>query len=185
MGRSQEDTDATPTSADGAADAAVPGVVLPALTTLVNPMDNRVLWLMNRADVIAAIIDAALIIVLLPTYSERSPGITLHTEGADQSSRLGALLVGSFTAAYVMIGFDSAGEMSEETRHPRRTAPRTILTASGAAGMPTACSCSAGCTGMPSAPAVAAGVLAAGHPATADVRDGHRPPAGASCTASS
>lgn len=38
-------------------------------------------------------------------------------------------------AAYVMIGFDSAGEMSEETHHPRRTAPRTILTALGAAGL--------------------------------------------------
>ena len=32
-------------------------------------------------------------------------------------------------------GFDSAGEMSEETHHPRRTAPRTILTALGAAGL--------------------------------------------------
>lgn len=34
-----------------------------------------------------------------------------------------------------MIGFDGAAEMSEETHHPRRTAPRTILTAAGAAGL--------------------------------------------------
>jgi urea carboxylase system permease len=32
-------------------------------------------------------------------------------------------------AAYVMVGFDSAGELSEETKNPRRTAPRTILRA--------------------------------------------------------
>jgi urea carboxylase system permease len=32
-------------------------------------------------------------------------------------------------AAYVMVGFDSAGELSEETRDPRHTAPRTILRA--------------------------------------------------------
>jgi urea carboxylase system permease len=32
-------------------------------------------------------------------------------------------------AAYVMVGFDSAGELSEETKDPRRTAPRTILRA--------------------------------------------------------
>ena len=32
-------------------------------------------------------------------------------------------------AAYVMVGFDSAGELSEETRTPRRTAPRTIIRA--------------------------------------------------------
>ncbi|MFJ8534974.1 amino acid permease [Streptomyces sp. NPDC093591] len=128
-------TDPAPTSADGAANAAVLGVVLLILTTLVNLVDNRVLSLINRVGVTAEIIGAVLIIALLLTHSERSPGITFHTEGAAESSLLGALLVGSFTAAYVMIGFDSAGEMSEETRHPRRTAPRTILTALGAAGL--------------------------------------------------
>lgn len=126
--------DPTPTSATGAANAAVLGVILLTLTTLVNVLDNRVLSMVNRVGVTAEIIGAVLIIVLLLTHSERSPGITFHT--AEGSTGLfGALLVGSFTAAYVMIGFDSAGEMSEETLHPRRTAPRTILTALGAAGL--------------------------------------------------
>ncbi|WP_449350224.1 amino acid permease [Streptomyces shaanxiensis] len=91
--------------------------------------------LINRIGVTAEIIGAVLIVVLLLTHSERTPSITFHTEGAAQNGLFGALLVGSFTAAYVMIGFDSAGEMSEETRNPRRTAPRTILTALGAAGL--------------------------------------------------
>ncbi|MCL6733928.1 amino acid permease [Streptomyces neyagawaensis] len=126
--------DPAPTSATGAANAAVLGVVLLALTTLVNVLDNRVLSMVNRVGVTAEIIGAILIIVLLLTHAERSPGITFHTaEGS--TDLLGALLVGSFMAAYVMIGFDSAGEMSEETHHPRRTAPRTILTALGAAGL--------------------------------------------------
>jgi urea carboxylase system permease len=128
-------TDPAPTSADGAANAAVLGVVLLALTTLVNIVDNRVMSMINRVGVTAEIIGAVLIIALLLTHSERSPGITFHTGGAAQSDLFGALLVGSFTAAYVMIGFDSAGEMSEETYRPRRTAPRTILTALGAAGL--------------------------------------------------
>ncbi|MFJ3671843.1 amino acid permease [Streptomyces sp. NPDC090106] len=128
-------TDPAPTSPDGAANAALLGVVLLALTTLVNVLDNRVMSVINRVGVTAEIIGAVLIVVLLLTHSERTPGITFHTEGAAQSGLLGALLVGSFTAAYVMIGFDSAGEMSEETRDPRRTAPRTILTALGAAGL--------------------------------------------------
>ncbi|MGW7419310.1 amino acid permease [Streptomyces sp. NPDC054813] len=128
-------TDPAPTSADGAANAAVLGVVLLVLTTLVNVMDNRVMSVINRVGVTAEIIGAVLIIVLLLTHSERSPGITFHTGTAAEGGLLGALLVGSFTAAYVMIGFDSAGEMSEETHQPRRTAPRTILTALGAAGL--------------------------------------------------
>ncbi|WP_424881287.1 amino acid permease [Streptomyces sp. SLBN-8D4] len=127
-------TDPSPISADGAANAAVLGVILLVLTTVVNILDNRVLSLVNRVGVTAEIIGAVLIIVLLLTHSERTPSITFHTAGAAQSGLFGALLVGSFTAAYVMIGFDSAGEMSEETRNPRRVAPRTILTALGAAG---------------------------------------------------
>jgi len=128
-------TDSAVTSQDGAANAAVLGVILLVLTTVVNIVDNRVLSVINRVGVTAEIIGAILIIVLLLTHSKRSPGITFHTEGAASSGLLGALLVGSFTAAYVMIGFDSGGEMSEETHHPRRTAPRTILTALAAAGL--------------------------------------------------
>lgn len=127
--------DPAPTSPDGAANAAVLGVILLALTTLVNMVDNRVMSVINRVGVTAEIIGAVLIVVLLLTHSKRSPGITFHTGTAAGSGLFGALLVGSFTAAYVMIGFDSAGEMSEETRLPRRTAPRTILTALGAAGL--------------------------------------------------
>ncbi|GAA2647370.1 amino acid permease [Streptomyces vastus] len=127
--------DPAPTSASGAANAAVFGVLLLVLTTFVNVIDIRVMSLINRVGVTAEIIGAVLIIVLLLTHSERSPGITFHTGTAAQSGLFGALLVGSFAAAYVMIGFDSAGEMSEETHHPRRTAPRTILTALGAAGL--------------------------------------------------
>ncbi|MFF4488438.1 amino acid permease [Streptomyces sp. NPDC001544] len=127
--------DPSPVSADGAANAAVLGVVLLVLTTLVNIVDNRVMSAINRIGVTAEIIGAALIVVLLLTHAKRSPGITFHTGAATQNGLFGALLVGSFTAAYVMIGFDSAGEMSEETHRPRRTAPRTILTALGAAGL--------------------------------------------------
>jgi urea carboxylase system permease len=127
--------DPSPTSATGAANAAVLGVILLVLTTAVNIVDNRVMSVVNRIGVTAEIIGAVLIIVLLLTHAKRSPGITFHTTGGATNGLFGALLVGSFTAAYVMIGFDSAGEMSEETRNPRRTAPRTILTALGAAGL--------------------------------------------------
>lgn len=127
--------DPSPTSPDGAANAAVLGVLLLVLTTLVNVVDNRVMSAINRIGVTAEIIGAVLIVVLLLTHSERSPAVTFHTTGSTATGLFGALLVGSFTAAYVMIGFDSAGEMSEETHHPRRTAPRTILTALGAAGL--------------------------------------------------
>lgn len=123
-------TDTSPVSSDGAANAALLGIVLLALTTAVNLLDNRVMSLVNRIGVTAEIIGAVLIIVLLFTHADRSPSVTVHSGGGGS-----ALLVASIAAAYVMIGFDSAGEMSEETRHPRRVAPRTILTALTAAGV--------------------------------------------------
>lgn len=123
-------TDTSPLSSDGAANAAVLGIVLLVLTTVVNLLDNKVMSLVNRVGVTAEIIGALLIIVLLFTHADRGPSVTVHSGGGGS-----ALLVGSFAAAYVMIGFDSAGEMSEETRHPRRVAPRTILSALAAAGV--------------------------------------------------
>jgi urea carboxylase system permease len=125
--------DPAPTTATGAANAAILAGGLLALTTIVNLLDNRVLSAVNRIGVTAEIIGAVLIIVLLFTHSDRGGGVTLRTGG--EGGTIGALLVGAFAAAYVLIGFDSAGEMSEETRHPRRTAPRTILIALASAGV--------------------------------------------------
>jgi urea carboxylase system permease len=123
-------TDTSPVSSDGAANAAVLGIALLVLTTAVNLLDNRVMSLVNRIGVTAEIVGAVLIVVLLFTHADRAPSVTVHSGGGGS-----ALLVGSFAAAYVMIGFDSAGEMSEETRQPRRVAPRTILSALTAAGL--------------------------------------------------
>ncbi|MER8034060.1 amino acid permease [Streptomyces hydrogenans] len=125
--------DPSPTSTTGAANAALLGLVLLALTTLLNVLDNRVLSAVNTVGVTAEIAGVVLIVTLLATHAERDPGITLHTGG--EGGLITALLVGSFTAAYVLIGFESASEMSEETVNPRRTAPRTTLTALTSSGI--------------------------------------------------
>lgn len=125
--------DPSPTTASGAANAVLLGLVLLALTTLLNVLDNRALSAVNTVGVTAEIAGVALIVVLLATHAERDPGITLHTGG--EGGLITALLVGSFTAAYVLIGFESASEMSEETVNPRRTAPRTTLTALTTSGV--------------------------------------------------
>ncbi|POM27401.1 putative amino acid permease YhdG [Actinomadura rubteroloni] len=126
--------DPSPVSGTGAANAAVLGLILLAATTFVNVLDNRIMARVNVVGVTAEIIGAVLIVVLLLTHADHAPSATFHV-GAGRGGAFGALLVASFAAAYVLIGFDSAGEMSEETRRPRAVAPRTILTALGAAGL--------------------------------------------------
>ncbi|MET9677900.1 amino acid permease [Streptomyces sp. NPDC006482] len=125
--------DPAPTTTSGAANAAVLGLALLALTTLLNVLDNRALSAVNTVGVTAEIAGVALIVTLLATHAERGPGITLHTGG--EGGLIAALLVGSFTAAYVLIGFESASEMSEETVNPRRVAPRTTLSALTTSGV--------------------------------------------------
>ncbi|NUT40471.1 MAG: amino acid permease [Thermoactinospora sp.] len=126
-------TDPSPVSPDGAANAALFGVILLAATTVVNVLDNRIMARINVVGVTAEIIGAVLIVVLLLTHADRTPTITFET--GMPGSAFAALLVAAFAAAYVLIGFDSAGELSEETRKPSAVAPRTILTALGAAGL--------------------------------------------------
>src|SRR4029079_18211560 len=65
----------------------------------------------------------------LLTQAVRGPQVVLHQTGAAPGSYFAAFLVSALMAAYVMVGFDSAGELSEETRDPRRTAPRAIVRA--------------------------------------------------------
>ncbi|MGW2282633.1 amino acid permease [Streptomyces sp. NPDC001770] len=125
--------DPSPTTVSGAANAALLGVVLLVFTTLLNVTDNRALSAVNTIGVTAEIAGIALIVTLLATHAERGPAVTLHTGG--EGGLITALLVGSFTAAYVLIGFESASEMSEETVNPRRTAPRTTLTALTTSGV--------------------------------------------------
>ncbi len=81
--------------------------------------------------------------MILFSLSERGPSVVLHHTGWDAKATgihtyLFAWLASSLMAAYVMVGFDSAGELSEETHAPRRTTPKTIiraLTTSGIGGL--------------------------------------------------
>jgi urea carboxylase system permease len=78
------------------------------------------------------IIGAILMVVLLFASAERGPGVVLETNGVQgDGNYIFAFLASMLMAAYVMYGFDSAAELSEETTDPRGTAPRAILQAIG------------------------------------------------------
>jgi urea carboxylase system permease len=130
--------DPTLTTKSGASNAVVLGAVLITLTTVVSALGVRIMALINSIGVTCELIGVAALVALLFAHTERGPGVVLHTEGAQgHGSYLWPFLVSALMAAYVMYGFDSAGELSEETHSPRRTAPRAILRAlavSGAGG---------------------------------------------------
>jgi amino acid transporter len=61
----------------------------------------------------------------------------LTTTGAAEGPYLSLSLESSLVAAYVLVGLDSAGELAEETRSPRRPTPNDhrALLASGVGGL--------------------------------------------------
>jgi urea carboxylase system permease len=126
------------TSRTGASNAVILGTVLIALTTLVSALGVGLTSLINCVGVTCELIGVGALVALLFAHSTRGPGVVLHTQGvAGGGSYVWPFLVSALMAAYVMYGFDSAGELSEETRSPRATAPKAILRAlavSGAGG---------------------------------------------------
>jgi amino acid transporter len=118
------------TSASGAANGILLGSVLIALATVISAVGMRCMALINGIGVTCEIIGVVLLLVLLFGHLERGPAVvteTLNVSG--DSPYLYAFLTSMLMAAYVMYGFDSAAELSEETTQPRRVVLPAILRA--------------------------------------------------------
>lgn len=115
-----------------ARNAALLGVVLIAVSTLLNARGTRLLARVMAVGVVLELVAAVLLIALLFGQAVRGPGVVLEARVSGPADGLGAVgpfLAAAVMAAYVMYGFDTAGSLAEETVDPRRRAPRAILQA--------------------------------------------------------
>jgi urea carboxylase system permease len=119
--------DSSLTSSSGATNAVLLGAILVTATTIVNSLGIRVMSRINTIGVTLELIGIVALVILLFAHAKRGPGAVFHQTGSHGG--FAAFIVAALMAAYVMVGFDSAGELSEETHNPRRTAPRAILRA--------------------------------------------------------
>jgi len=132
-GPSDAGTAATPA---GAKNAIILGIGLVVFTTIVNLIGVRLMAKINNFGVAVELTASLLLIVLLATHIRRGPQVVFDTAGTGAGHSwgyLGAFLVAALMSAYVFYGFDTAGSLAEETRQPRRHAPRAILRALTAA----------------------------------------------------
>jgi urea carboxylase system permease len=118
---------------DFAANAVLLGGVLIIFTTLINAFGVKLMTRINSTGVFIELVAAVLLIILLAANVTRGPGdVLFETNGtgeAHSSGYIGAFLVAALASAYVMYGFDTASSLGEETREPRKTAPKAILRA--------------------------------------------------------
>jgi urea carboxylase system permease len=127
--------DPDPTSPTGAQNAVLLGLCVLLLTTLINVLGVRLMAALNSIGVALELLGVVALVVVLLLLPARDPGVVLTTTGAAHGAYLPLWLASSLVAAYVLVGFDSAGELAEETRSPRRTTPRTIIRALVASGI--------------------------------------------------
>jgi urea carboxylase system permease len=124
------DADPALTSPTGAQNAVVLGLIMLAICTAVNISGVRRMAVSTSVGVIIEIVGVIALVLLLFFLPERGPAVVFHHDGwTGTGPYLPAFLASSLMAAYVMVGFDSAGELAEETHSPRKTTPRTILRA--------------------------------------------------------
>ena len=112
--------------------AVVLGGALIVFTTLVNAFGVKLTSRINSTGVFVELVAAVLIVAVLAYHAQRGPAVLLDTRGTGAGHDLGyvgAFLVAALASGYVLYGFDTASSLGEETREPRRTAPRAIVRA--------------------------------------------------------
>ncbi|MGL6235610.1 MAG: amino acid permease [Segniliparus sp.] len=122
-------SDPSLTSMSGASNAVLLGAVLVAATTAINAVGVSWMSAVNSIGVSCEIVGVVAVVGMLFWHAERGPQAVLSTGAVPHAGYAGAFVVSGLMAAYVMVGFGSASELAEETRNPRKVAPRTIRSA--------------------------------------------------------
>ncbi|MBV9313503.1 MAG: amino acid permease [Pseudonocardia sp.] len=120
--------DPSPTSPTGALNAIILGSICIAVCIAIASFGVTKMAVLTRIGVSFEITGVVMVIVLLLLHAQRGPGVVFQTNGVEgHDSYVWPFLASMLMAAYVMYGFDSAAELSEETNDPRRTAPKAII----------------------------------------------------------
>ncbi|WP_426302361.1 APC family permease [Arthrobacter sp. R-11] len=120
----------------GPYDFAVNGVLLATImiviSTLINAFGVKLMTKINSIGVFVELIAAALLIVALFWHVVNGPGVLFDTSGFGQDHPMGffgVFLIAAMASGYVMYGFDTASSLGEETKDPKKTAPKAIIRA--------------------------------------------------------
>jgi urea carboxylase system permease len=107
-------------------------IVTLALITVLNVFGVRLVAIVNNTGVLFEILGMVVFAFILALFHHhQSVSVVFHT--GKTSLTTGTFLVAMFMSLFVIYGFDTAGTLAEETKNPRREAPRAILGAIGGA----------------------------------------------------
>jgi urea carboxylase system permease len=100
-------------------------ITLVAITVL-NIFGVRLVAIINNTGVLFEILGMVVFAFVLALFHHHQSGaVIFHTGGTSLTT--GTFLVAMFMSLFVIYGFDTAGTLAEETRDPRREAPKAII----------------------------------------------------------
>jgi amino acid transporter len=100
--------------------------------TLLNIFGVRVVALINNTGVFFELLGLFVFAIILAAFhNNQGVGVVFHTGGP--AFNASNFLVAMFMGLFVLYGFDTASTLAEETRDPRRAAPKAVLGSVGAA----------------------------------------------------
>ena len=110
----------------GSADQKVTALITLALITILNIFGVRLVAIVNNTGVVFEILGMVVFAVIL-AVAHNNQGVAVIFHSGTAQVTLGFFLVGMFMSLYVIYGFDTASTLAEETRDPRREAPKAVL----------------------------------------------------------
>jgi urea carboxylase system permease len=101
-------------------------------TTLLNIFGVRLVSIVNNTGVVFEIVGMVVFaVILLIFYAHQSPGVIFDGSqlSAGGANPYGTFMAAMFMSLFVIYGFDTASTLAEETKNPRREAPRAVIAA--------------------------------------------------------
>ncbi|HSS62167.1 MAG TPA: amino acid permease [Candidatus Limnocylindrales bacterium] len=101
-------------------------------TTLLSIFGVRLVAIVNNTGVVFEILGMVVFaLVLILVYHHQSVSVFTDTSylGSGFTSQAGTFLAAMFMSLFVIYGFDTASTLAEETKNPRREAPRAVIAA--------------------------------------------------------
>ncbi|MDP9342539.1 MAG: amino acid permease [Actinomycetota bacterium] len=110
----------------GSADQKITALVTLAVITLLNIYGVRLVAIISNTGVVFEILGMVVFaIILAALHNNQGVGVITKTGGLHVT--FGLFLIAMFMSLYVIYGFDTASTLAEETRDPRREAPKAVL----------------------------------------------------------
>jgi urea carboxylase system permease len=101
-------------------------IVTLVVITIMNIFGVRLVAIVNNTGVLFEILGMVVFAFVLALFHHHQSGaVIFHTGGTSLTT--GTFLIAMFMSLFVIYGFDTAGTLAEETRDPRREAPKAIL----------------------------------------------------------